>query len=143
VKSPDDTFVLRPACGLQGQSVRIVGRWINKPVSPVLYRPCSRPKAPSMKVGAGALINSDPGAVGANLQNTIVLYHGDVRAIRRKYCGLIAVGCCLALDGPDDLIVGSAGSTGEVEPISTPSASSNCSINPHLRASRARAPASA
>jgi len=65
-----------------------------------------------------------------NLQN----FPGDLRirakhllsvanAIRRKYCGLIAVGCCLALDGPDDLIVGSAGSTGEVEAISIPSTS--------------------
>ena len=37
--------------------------------------------------------------------------------------GLIAVGSCLALDQPDDLIVGCAGSTGEVEAISIPSTS--------------------
>ena len=36
---------------------------------------------------------------------------------------LIAVSSCLALDQPDDLIVGCAGSTGEVEAISIPSAS--------------------
>ena len=39
------------------------------------------------------------------------------------FAGLIAVGSCLARDQPDDLIVGSAGSTGEVAAISIPSAS--------------------
>ena len=37
--------------------------------------------------------------------------------------GLIAVGSCLALEQPDDLIIGIAGSTGEVEAICIPSAS--------------------
>ena len=51
---------------------------------------------------AGAGLSSDPGAIGKNLQN----FRGDLRirakhllsvanAIQRKYCGLIAVGCCL------------------------------------------------
>ena len=92
-----------------------------------------------MPVNAGAGLSGDPGAIGANRSN---FHYGLVPRGRSELlvnaCQTFAISrqcdreCCgfdrgwflrLALDQPDDLIVGSAGSTGEVEAISIPSAS--------------------
>src|SRR6478672_774581 len=69
-------------CALaKGQSVRIAGRCINNRWSPVLCRPCSRPKSASMPVNAGAGLSGEPGAIGANRSN---FHYGLVRRGRSE-----------------------------------------------------------
>jgi len=87
---------------------------------------------------AGLVLSGDPGAIGANRSNfhscTTRTFGATCERMPNISCrrplrsegnvvSLIAVGRCLAVDQPDDLIVGCAGSTGEVEAISIPSTS--------------------